>query len=820
MLRSYRMNTGTQHTKQRMLLSDRPNGTVTARIILFLILWATGNYAMAASVPIVLTDTDLSTLQGHVDFLPPDAVLDRGALLRGEYDQQFRRFDSKLVLNNTGGTWLRFRLTNTSNTNTIVITSSDTLYTNIELLYKNSDEKTEQQKAGLLYPYIKKSWGYHDIAFAVDQPTDTTRTYYLFLLVDFPLLLDGYVATPTAYALDQAEGTAVGHLLVGIMLGIMLYLAMISMYVRSLKEIHYCLGFVFSSFMVILFERGYLFSLIPHNSWLNIHLYSLVFTALIFTYVAFSRYHFKTINDFPLVDRLLRYSQNSAAFFMISGLIIPVAWSIAIIQILSLNIILLSIISVYIWSNSSRKMGSYVVGTLIFLFACILATTENLGLINLGGITRIGFELSLCFQSILFALALAEKINEYQYEQTLQAIKSAESQAETRTKNSFLAKMSHELRTPMNGMLGMLQLMENTPINNQQKHYMDVMRNSGRMLLSVIDDVLDYSRIISGKLRIETHDFNLHELIADIENIFIDTARQKNVQLHIKLANDSPVSVHGDAMRIRQILHNLIGNGLKFTATGSVTARVRVEKNTDQDWLLHGEVEDTGCGITDAQKTSLFHEFSQNNLTRDFGGSGLGLAICKQLVTLMGGTINVESAPGYGALFRFFIHIAPADHGDSKSAPSPHRLRDTATLTAATTKILVVEDNDINREVIGGLLSHLGFCAEFSTNGSDAVSQICQESAHWDMVLMDVEMPIMDGLQATQTIRLWESEQFRNAVPIVALTAHAGRGYEDVILKAGMDDYLGKPVDHKQLQNMLKKWLGTVADMKNYPAEN
>ena len=778
---------------------------IAAGLLLALLLGSTSVYA--STLPILASDTELSSIQGSIDYMPADDNLDVTALVAGHYDEHFLHYDSKQALVNPHGIWLRFRITNTTRDNTLVISSGDTLYTDIELLYMGEDGIPVSQHAGMLYPYIQKTWGYHDIAFAVDQPIDTTRTYYLRFVVTFPLLLDGYVASPPAYAKKQAEDASIGHLLVGIMLGIMLYLTMISTYVKSLKEIRYCLGFVATSFTVLLFGRGYIFSLFPHSVWLNLHLYSLIFTALTVTYTAFSRYHFKTQDDFPMVDTMLKYQQYTMALLLIAGLFIPVSWSVAIIQLMAFLIIaFLCIISVYIWSNSMRHMAAYMTGTLIFLFACILTTAESNALIDFAGKTREGFEFALCFQSMLFALALAEKITGFQHDQTRLAIHAAEVEAENRAKNSFLAKMSHELRTPMNGLLGMVQLLENTQLNDQQKHYLLVMRNSGRLLLGVIDDVLDYSRIVAGKLKIEPTEFNLAELLDDIETLFTETARLKQLQLHVNLVSTNTIHLYGDAMRLRQILANLVSNAIKFTTTGSVTVRIRVDQSSENDWILHGEVEDTGCGIEAEQMPNIFQEYAQSSMTRNYGGSGLGLAICKQLVEMMGGNLHVESAPGYGSLFRFFVHLSPTQRPESSN-----KSRQRQPIRSASPKdirILVVEDNDINREVIGGLLAKLGISATFAVNGSEAITHICKDASNWDLVMMDVEMPVMDGLSAAQKIRIWEAEQFRNAVPIVALTAHVGRGYEDAILKAGMDDHLSKPIDFSDLQNILHKWIG------------
>jgi CheY-like chemotaxis protein len=258
-------------------------------------------------------------------------------------------------------------------------------------------------------------------------------------------------------------------------------------------------------------------------------------------------------------------------------------------------------------------------------------------------------------------------------------------------------------------------------------------------------------------------------------------------------------------VRLRQIFTNLIGNAIKFTDQGAVTARIWIEQCSNEEWLLHGEVEDTGIGIATEQMQSLFREYSQVDGGKNYGGSGLGLVICKQLVEMMGGTIHVDSELGYGSVFRFHIAIKPPLEQDADRHAAEVLHNATARSTA---HVLVAEDNDINREVIIGMLNQLGYYAEAVANGEEAVNAVCREANHWNLVLMDVEMPVLDGVTASQKIRQWEARHNRKAIPIIALTAHSMRTHGDEIkTKAGMNGYLGKPVDIAVLKSVLIKWL-------------
>ncbi len=774
-----------------------------------LLLWIFAQGASAAGSVAMLADNQLLMLQGQIDFLPDSPAIQPEKLLAGEYEGEFRHYDEPAVNFQLAPVWLRMRIANNTGAGHLVLSINDVLFTQVELLYNRANEGSAfdvvNKNAGLLHGRIKENWPYDDIAFQLDIPQDQMRTIYLRVHTPYMLLLNPYVSDEQSYSLYQVKQVAWGHLMTGIMVGVLMYLIMIALFVRGMPEVWYCTSFVAVSFLILLYGRGYLFQYLPDSNWLKLHLYALLFSAQAFTYVGFSRQHFKTQKDFPHVDFLLRVSQYTTAALFIASIIMPIHWAVVGVGAMAFGVsILLCICSVYVWANSERHLTIYITGTVMFLFVCIIATIENIGYISLGGGARHAYQAGICLQAILFVVALAERISIYQQEQAALAISAAEAQAESRAKSSFLAKMSHELRTPMNGLLGMLQLLENTPLSDQQQHYTHVMRNSGRMLLGVIDDVLDYSRIVAGKLRILDGDFNLFEEISEIEMMFISAAQQKKLQLRFSINQNTPAIVHGDASRLRQILTNLVGNAIKFTEQGAVNIHIWIEQCSDEAWLLHAEVEDTGIGISNEQMGGLFREYSQVDGGKNYGGSGLGLVICKQLIEMMQGAIHVESAPGYGSVFRFYIAVKPPLQRNFTNHAAEGMYHASVDNTA---HLLVVEDNEINREVIIGMLNQLGYHAESASNGEEAVNAVCREANHWNLILMDVEMPVLDGLAAAQKIRLWESAHCRDAIPIIALTAHTMRTHGDEISQSGMDDYLSKPLDIVLLKNMLLRWL-------------
>lgn len=772
-----------------------------------LLLWCFAHTASAGSIA-VLADNQRLSLSGSMDFLQDSPDIQPDKLVAGEYEALFRHYDEPAINFNSGAIWLRVRIANTTSAPHVIFSANDVLFTEAELLYNRANEgqtpDVVSRAAGLLQD-VEETWPYYDIAFRLEIPQDQIRTVYLRFDTPYLLLLNPFASDEQTYSLYQVKKVAWGHLMVGVMVGVLMYLAMIALFVRGMPEVWYCTSFVAVSFLILLYGRGYLFPYVPDSNWLKLHLYPLLFSAQAFTYVGFSRQHFKTKKDFPYLDSFLRTSQYFTAALFFSSLFMPIGWSIIGVGAMAFIVsILLCISSVYVWANSNRHLTIYITGTVMFLFVCIIATVENIGYIDIGGTARDSYQAGICVQAILFAVALAERISIYQQEQSALAISAAEAHAENRAKSSFLAKMSHELRTPMNGLLGMLQLLEKTPLNDQQQHYMHVMHNSGRMLLSVIDDVLDYSRIVAGKLRIQESDFNLFTEMSEVEIMFAASAQQKKLNLRFAINPNTPAVIHSDIVRLRQILTNLIGNAIKFTEQGAVTVRIWIEQCSHEEWLLHGEVEDTGIGITNEQMQGLFREYSQVDGGKNYGGSGLGLVICKQLIEMMNGAIHVDSEPGYGSVFRFHIAIKPPMEQEADR----HAAGELRNATVRTTAhVLVAEDNEINREVIIGMLNQLGYYAESVVNGEDAVNAVCREANHWSMVLMDVEMPVLDGVAAAQKIRQWEARQRRKAIPIIALTAHAMRTHGDEIAQAGMNGYLGKPVDIAVLKSVLTKWL-------------
>ncbi len=472
--------------------------------------------------------------------------------------------------------------------------------------------------------------------------------------------------------------------------------------------------------------------------------------------------------------------------------------------ILMLDMPLLLYVGIKGWRAGQAQAPIFLLAWGIFLLTEMTVALASYGFVfrlDIGlRIMQVGFSAQL----VLLSLALANRIKTLSDERLVQEKEIARARAESTAKSDFLATMSHEIRTPMNAVLGISQLLAAGRLNPEQRRHIEMLQSAGKSLLAIINSVLDYSKISAGHLQLECIDFRLWDLLDECVGMIAVGATGKSLSLQTEIDENLPEWARGDAGHLRQVLLNLLGNAVKFTGQGHILLRVSsTPGKTAQDFYLSVQVEDSGIGLNMADSERLFQAFNQadSSVTRKYGGTGLGLAISRQLVEMMDGRIGVRSTPGQGATFWFTVLLQKIDAPQVIPDNSPQA--DQAPL--AGLRVLVAEDNAVNQLVIAGLLNVLGIESVMCNNGSEVLS-LLESGKVFDLVLMDCEMPMMDGYEAARRVRAREKALGLPPLPIIALTAHALPEHREKCVAAGMNDHVPKPLALPALEAVLRRW--------------
>ncbi len=716
--------------------------------------------------------------------------------------------------------WYYTPLTNRTGTaNTWYLELDDPLINRVTVYTRSTDGKLTKMQAGSLIPASEKPIKARSQVFPIHLDRNETTDLYIHAVSDLPLFLPMSLWQLEPWVEKIQLETFLFTLYFGVILAMIIYNFFIYLSVRDNVYIAY-VCFLIGSALYFMSTNGFTTEyVVPEHPEIALDIIPLAISIMTLFGIIFSIMFLELAKD-NIFRRLLTVLALAALATPILTFAMGPKYGIMYGLPLGACACVIGLTVGYIeMLRGSRVARFYCMAWTVFLFGVIVVMLVNFGLLPKNTITYDGVQAGSAIEALLLSFALAYKIKLLRNEKARaqeramalerEAMSARElalknqyqaqlKEAEANAKSDFLANMSHEIRTPMNGVIGITELLKDTPLNLQQQEYVSIIQNSGSNLLAIINDILDFSKIEAGKLEIEQIHFDLHKLIAETAKLFSVSGQfNQDISFNYRIAPSVPKEVIGDPVRIRQILTNYLSNAFKFTNAGTVDLDVCKE----QDGQISFAVIDSGIGLTKEAQSLLFQNYQQadRSTARKFGGTGLGLTICKMLAELMQGSVGVSSEYGQGS--RFWVRLPLPEVTTTGQPLSINQLADTTDISFRDIPVLIAEDNSVNQMVISNMLAKLEVPFTLTENGKEAFEVFKQSP--FPVILMDCEMPLLNGYEAARSIRHFEQEQALVPSIMIALTANVMEAQKKRCQEAGMDLHLAKPLTLKALRSTL-----------------